>query len=306
MVGYTFFSFMKVAVLFSPGDRSHIIPILTMFRDLAIDAKGFGINANWQSVTNGEWTAKFRNATHFYLLFSRESIEAGWLPFAAGYSLGREVPVLLYRIERGLAIPGYLSATLESDSIEAAEAYYREQKRDWQEKREREESRRILLERGVSFHADSFTKSLSEGDLESVKLFLAAGMNASSRDKTGVPALIIAVRNRRPAIVQFLAKSGADINAVSADRGYSALMEAVRLGNLPIARFLVGNGADLEVRSKDGQTAIILAVGHGDADMAEFLMKAGANPDTSDALGLSARKYAKLLKDERLKRLMEV
>jgi uncharacterized protein len=306
MLGYTFLSCMKVAVLFSPGDRPHIIPILNMFQDLAIQAKGFGINSNWQSVTNSELTTKFRNATHFFILFSSESLEAGWLSFAAGYSLGREVSVMLYRVESGIAIPGYLSAMLESNSIEAAETYYREQKRDWREKRERAESRRILLERGISFHADSFTKSLCEGDLESIKLFLAAGMNANSRDKTGVPALIIAVRNRRPAIVQFLAKAGADINAVSADRGYSALMEAVRLGNLPIARFLVGNGADLEVRSKDGQTAIILAVGHGDADMAAFLMKAGANPDTSDALGLSARKYAALLKDDRLRKLMAV
>jgi ankyrin repeat protein len=57
---------------------------------------------------------------------------------------------------------------------------------------------------------------------------------------------------------------------------------------------LVKAGIDVNLRSKDGQTALIVAVGAGEEKMAEALLKAGADPDISDSLGASARKYAVL------------
>jgi len=63
---------------------------------------------------------------------------------------------------------------------------------------------------------------------------------------------------------------------------------------------LIEAGAALDIQSKDGQTALIVAVGTGDTVTIEALLKAGANPDISDNLGLSARKYAALFRNNSL------
>ena len=65
-------------------------------------------------------------------------------------------------------------------------------------------------------------------------------------------------------------------------------------GYVEIVSYLIENGADLEVKSSNGQTAVVLAVGNKQNDCAALLLKAGADADSTDSLGLSARKYAAL------------
>ncbi len=61
-----------------------------------------------------------------------------------------------------------------------------------------------------------------------------------------------------------------------------------------IVKDLIAVGADVNLKSKDGQSALVIAVGLNDKETVEELLKAGANPDDPDALGASARKYASL------------
>ena len=55
-------------------------------------------------------------------------------------------------------------------------------------------------------------------------------------------------------------------------------------------------GAKLDVRSKSGQTALILAVGRQTEDIALVLIESGADIHIKDDLGMTAKKYAELFK----------
>ena len=63
-------------------------------------------------------------------------------------------------------------------------------------------------------------------------------------------------------------------------------------------------GADLSIMSTDGQPILVLAVGNGNVKIVEALLKAGADPDVKDSMGMSARSYASLFKNEDLIKLM--
>jgi ankyrin repeat protein len=59
-------------------------------------------------------------------------------------------------------------------------------------------------------------------------------------------------------------------------------------------RDLIRAGVDVNIQSKSGQTALIVAVGANEEEMVEALLKAGADPDVKDLMGTSARQYASL------------
>ena len=98
---------------------------------------------------------------------------------------------------------------------------------------------------------------------------------------------------------------GADINAVSKDRGYSAVMDAVWKSNTEIVEFLVERGANLSYISRDGQPVLVLAVGTGNEKVCRILTEYGADPFMCDAMGMSALSYAKLFKKESLVPIFE-
>jgi len=75
-------------------------------------------------------------------------------------------------------------------------------------------------------------------------------------------------------------------------------MDATQLGDEIILRFFLDRGADLNLTSKDGQTALILAVGRNDSTLTKLLLEKGANVEITDKLGLSALKYAKLFHNQ--------
>jgi hypothetical protein len=293
-----------VTVLFSPSDKARIIPLLRMLREIGVVARGYCIRPDWENVPDRELSRLIFDSTHFFILCSTESLKSSWIAFVVGFSLGNERPALLFRTLQDVRLPRYLAAFPTTDSLDIARTYFLKEKHEWHEERRQQEAKRLLLDAGISFNADSFAQCVSDGDLTSIKLFIAAGLDPNLSDKNGIPLLSTAIRCRRRQIVEFLVDRDADINAVSADRGYSALMEAVRLGDRDLALLLIDRGADLEIHSKDGQTSLMLSVGHGNVEMTKLLVDSGADPDTCDALGFSARKYANMLGNNEIRMLL--
>ena len=101
--------------------------------------------------------------------------------------------------------------------------------------------------------------------------FIKAGMDVNEVDSAGMPMLCNAARAENKNIVLLLLENGADVNAVSKDRGYTPLMDAVWRKNAEITDIFIKNGADLNVVSNDGQTALILAVVSGSVKICELL-----------------------------------
>ena len=123
------------------------------------------------------------------------------------------------------------------------------------------EAYKSLLNLGVPFTPASFAQYIVEGKFEICRQFITAGMDINVRDKTGTPMINLAVRTDEEEIVAWLVDNGADISVSSEDRGYTPVMDAVWRGNFEIANFLIKRGADVNTISKDGQTNLVLAVG---------------------------------------------
>ena len=162
-----------------------------------------------------------------------------------------------------------------------------------------------LFTLGIPFTADSFAYYLEKDKEEIYKLFVHAGMTVNTKTSEGVPMLSVAARNDHPDQIEWLLSLGADINAISGDRGYSAVMDAVWRKNFQITEYLIKRGADLGIVSTDGQPILVLAVGNGNEKIVRLLLENGADPDIKDSMGMSARQYANLFKKPGLVELMD-
>ena len=153
------------------------------------------------------------------------------------------------------------------------------EKEDWLVQEERRASRAALLEMGISVHNDSLAQCAREGDTKAVELFMKAGFLPDARDKYGVPLLCLAARGKHRAVAEILLERGAQIDAQSEDRGYSPLMDATQAGSADLVELFLAEGARPDLTSKDGQTALVVAVGRNDAEVARLLVSGGADPD---------------------------
>ena len=162
-----------------------------------------------------------------------------------------------------------------------------------------------LFTLGIPFTGDSFADFIAKDDTEKCELFLKAGMLVNARTSTGIPLICVAARNDCLGKVKWLVDNGADIDAVSCDRGYSAVMDAVWRKNYNIVQYLVEQGANLNFISTDGQPLLVLAVGNGNANIVGLLLQHGADPDVKDSMGMSAREYATLFKKTAIIKLID-
>ena len=211
----------------------------------------------------------------------------------------------LYRLNPAWDPPAYISRMPILDGEEELKAYYRIEFLEWTAHEARRLARTTLLELGISLHTDSLVSCVSEGDTHGIELFLKAGFLPNIRDKHGVPLLCLAARNKHKSAAELLLEMGASIDLQSEDRGYSALMDAALAGSTDLVELFLHWGADPNLQSKDGQTALVVAVGRNDAEIVRRLLGAGADPNMADKLGLSAKMYASLFKNPTLLSLFE-
>jgi benzoyl-CoA reductase/2-hydroxyglutaryl-CoA dehydratase subunit BcrC/BadD/HgdB len=71
-----------------------------------------------------------------------------------------------------------------------------------------------------------------------------------------------------------------------------ALIIAATAGDIHAAARFLAQGASLNARNAEGETALTLAARQGQAEMVEYLVQHGANPEFRDGAGRSAYDYA--------------
>lgn len=162
------------------------------------------------------------------------------------------------------------------------------------------QAKKLLLNKGIPFTSDCFALYIEKNKSEIFNLFLEAGIDVNSTDELGTPMLNIAVRNDNEEFTKRLLELNANVNAVSKDRGYTAVMDAVWRGNLELTKLLISKGADLNTINKEGQNNLVLAVGADKDKIVKILVENGANPDIKDQMGMSAYGYATLFKKEKI------
>lgn len=287
---------MKIAVLASRQDAEALRPALEVFQGLGIPAYALSITPGWIGLDRGRVAGYLADATHLLLVANLRSVEASWFGFAAGYATQLAGGLSLLRQDPAWEPPAYLRGFPIFEDFEEMRVYFRDKKGEWAAEERRLSARARILEKGISCSADAFATCVSEGDAATVKLFLEAGFEPDSKDRRGVTMLCLAVRNGHLAVAETLLAGGAAIDLRAEDRGYTPLMDAVKLGPPEHVAFFLDRGADVKLESKDGQTALVIAVGRKDLESARLLLEHRADPDAPDKLGMSARSYAKLFK----------
>ena len=225
-------------------------------------------------------------------------LSASWMNFLSGFACGSKIPFLLLGDEKAAGIHEAIAFCFKAFGTEEALLKYllaeKEVYREKAEARVVAKARETLLDMGIPLTEESLAQCAAEGRIAELTLFFTAGFLPDARDRAGVPLLCIAARNGNRAMLSYLVSSGAGVNLQSDDRGSTPLIDGV-MGNChDIVHDLVKAGADLNIKTKDGQTALIVAVGAGNEIIVETLLEAGADPDITDNLGVSARKYAAL------------
>ena len=148
------------------------------------------------------------------------------------------------------------------------------------------------------------------GDLDTLRVLLAAGANVDEAGPDGVTAVMLALTKRHEGIALLLLEQGADPHA--AEAGHTAIHLASATGQLAATEALLARGADPNVRlerpqritnafeigvfqspgsgrlTQIGSTPFIVAAKSADAPMMRLLAAAGADPHLTTNDGTTA------------------
>jgi len=129
------------------------------------------------------------------------------------------------------------------------------------------DSKKALLDKGIVYDVPNFFKRVEANDIESVKLFLSAGMDVNEVGTTGEAygntALAIAAGKGHKDLVQLLLDRKADVNALhkKGSFGRTPLYAAAMACRDDIVKLLIQRGADVNVRDRYGYTVLMMASG---------------------------------------------
>ena len=154
------------------------------------------------------------------------------------------------------------------------------------------------------------------GNIEVVELLLAHGADVNTQEpRRNQTPLMWAISFGHPNIAEVLIEHGADVHArtkrldvegftpmvvggYAADiqatppGGNTPLLFAARVGDLASARLLLAQGAHVDEGTERDGSPLVVASSGGYEELALFLLEKGADPNATDANGISSLHYA--------------
>ena len=135
-----------------------------------------------------------------------------------------------------------------------------------------------LIQKGVDVnelddHQDApLVMAAYKGHTEIVEKLLEAGADVTAVDpEMKATALHAAAYAGRTEAARVLIRYKIDIDKQGPYNGYTALHDAIWQNNIETARVLIDAGARLDIKSKDGQTALDLAKARGRKEIAALI-----------------------------------
>lgn len=255
----------------------------------------------WNSSVYNNPPVLLQDATHILFIFAANTtlLDSSFI-FFLGMGIGRDLSILVLQQGKNIPLPENIKQLVIPITFDMFEEYFINEQKSCLCIEGKRIARKELLNKGFPCFDANFIAAVQEGQYDIVQLFLAAGFNASLRDARGTPVLSLAVRNAHYDIAALLLANGAEVNSCADDRSYSALMEAAQLGDIKTAQLLLSKHANTDIQSKDGQTALIFAVGRQDIPMVQLLSEHHADWTLTDSLGMSALAYAKLFNNKNI------
>lgn len=290
---------MKSIILYPQNDRYVLKRIFKIFNSFGLKVDATKINRDWTLADLSGVYGILDTYSHIFIILSSENFNDTWLTGLLGYIAGSNKGHYFYFTENNSSLHKLFFKFNTGQGYDSVENYAEIEIKRFDKIQKKKNARNHLIDTGFALSEDSMGECVASGHIEIVKKYIDAGFLSSSRNSKGVPMLCIAVRTCHIDIVEYLIDIGADINAISEDRYNTPIMDAASTGDLESIKLLVSEGANLETQSKNGQSALILAVGHGDIEVSNYLLSAGSDYEVKDSLGMSAKSYAKLFnKDE--------
>ena len=242
-----------------------------------------------------------KNVTH--VVFICDSFVERQPSFFIAYAIGATLPIVL--INEGIKVSKQWLDLFKIMPLDDFDSYFSLEKKRFINIETKEKARHKLLDKGYSLFTSNYVQAVINNEIDNVKLFIKAGFSASELDELGTPVLSLAVRERHVEMVKTLIKEGALVDIASKDRNYTALMDAAQIGEVEITKLLLEHKANPNIQSKDGQTALILAVGRQDVEIIEMLLKSHSDYNIKDSMGMSSLDYANLFRNEEILKLFD-
>ena len=151
-----------------------------------------------------------------------------------------------------------------------------------------------------------FIKAVKDSNADKAIQILSAQPKGivNTRDDDGNTGLIIAISRSDEQWTGFMLNKGADPN-LGGKSGDTPLIAASRVGFEQAVEWLLSLGAKVDADNKMGETPLIIAVQQRQLPIVRVLLRAGADPDKSDAAaGYSARDYAR--RDPRAREILKM
>ena len=296
---------MKIVILYEKTEKKISEAAAHIIESHQCDVVYYQADKLWEAAACSPITL-LQSASHILFIFGKNTpVLAPAFIFFLGLGIGRNLPILTLGQGSTLPLPENCKQFIIPLALDIFEDYFIKEQQNFLTIERKQRAREQLLNSGFPCCESNFAASVEEGKYEIVRLFLEAGYNASQRDTRGTPVLSLAIRNSHYEIASLLLDYGAEINLCAEDRSYSALMEAAQIGDLKTSELLLSKNADTNIQSKDGQTALILAVGRKDVPMVKLLIEHHADWNIADRLGMSALGYAKLFNNKEILEAMQ-
>jgi len=291
---------MRVFIICLEEEKEKAVQLVSFLEKTGIPSETLLIK------TRDEGLKLIDNYTHVVIL---SGLGPGWIDFLAGFFCGSHLPLLVFGEKAIESVPAVFAFCFKFFDTEEKLHDYITSEHEIAKKNEAASEvnhiRQALLDRGIPTTPDALVQCVAENKVEEVSLFLSAGFLPDTKDKKGIPLLCIAARNGHLSAVEFLLRSGATVDVIAEDRRSTALIDSAMERHKDVIKTLIEAGADVNVKNGDGQTALIIVVGAGDEAIVDILVKAGADPDIEDDFGVSARMYADIFKNDKIKALFD-
>ena len=156
----------------------------------------------------------------------------------------------------------------------------------------------VSMSSGASAQDCLYNYAITHGDVQNIRNQIATdpdlNINCEGQygEYTGLTSLMVTalygIDSARAQIASLIIKAGGDVNHRQLSDGSTALMDAAMGDAEPVAKVLLTAGAQINLRNKNGFSALNLAIQYRSLEMVKTLCKSGADLNFKDPNGRSA------------------